>query len=168
MSGSFPMTCQLLSINALFSVSEICMKPWLRCCVVTDSMSSSTNVRMLCWWYAGEEQIHWKDSRTQLSQEAKNSGVRFGAEGGRVVNHIMSSKREKCLRNRSWKPRDSHSSVFLQHTVSPSYLFQDGFPLRRLVSKTTQEELSQLDCEVGEEGEVSYNIGGNALWNKYI
>ncbi|TNN45538.1 hypothetical protein EYF80_044264 [Liparis tanakae] len=29
----------------------------------------------------------------------------------------------------------------------------DGFPLRSLVSKTAQKELSQLDCEVGEEGE---------------
>lgn len=45
-----------------------------------------------------------------------------------------------------------------------AYLFRDGFSIWRLVGEAAQEELSQLDCEVGEESEVSYNIGGNALW----
>lgn len=105
--------------------------------------------------------------------------MRVGEEGGREVNHIISSKREKCLDNKSWKPQDSCSGVFFPgywigvhgfwrkwDTFSSAYLFQDGFSLWRLVSKTAQEELGQLDREIGEEGEVSYNIRGDALRNK--
>lgn len=48
-------------------------------------------------------------------------------------------------------------------TFSSAYLFQDSLSFRRLVGKTAQEELGQLDCEVGEEGKVSYDVRGNAL-----
>lgn len=51
-------------------------------------------------------------------------------------------------------------------TFSSAYLFQDGFSLWRLVSETAQEKLGELDCEVGEKGEVSYDIRRNTLWNE--
>lgn len=134
-------------------------------------MLSNAEVSESPWWYAGEQHIH----TTLIGSQSGEVRV----EGGREVNHIISSKREKRLDNRSWKPQDSCSGIFLSwvldrsgsfwrkwDTFSSAYLFQDGFSLRRLVSKTAQEELGQLDCEVGEEGEVSYNVRRDALWNK--
>lgn len=47
--------------------------------------------------------------------------------------------------------------------TNSSHLFDGFLSLRRLVGKATQEELSQLDGEVGEECKVSYNIRGDAL-----
>lgn len=105
--------------------------------------------------------------------------MRVGRGRREEVNHIISSKREKCLDNKSWKPQDSCPGIFFPgywmgvdsfwhkwDKFLSAYLLQDGFSLWRLVSETTQEELGQLDCEVGEEGKVSYNIRGNTLWKK--
>lgn len=109
-------------------------------------MLSSADMRVLCGWYAEETLIHsvLTGSQKRLIESGK---------GRTEVNHICSPKREKCL------------DISFGDAYSQAYLFQDSLPLRRLVSKTTQEELRQLDCEVGEEGEVSHNIRGNTLWN---
>lgn len=54
------------------------------------------------------------------------------------------------------KPQGRCAGIF--YMFCRAYLFRDGFPLWRLVCKAAQEELSQLDGEVGKEGEVSYDI----------
>lgn len=56
--------------------------------------------------------------------------------------------------------------IHFRWTNSRAHLFQDFFSLRWLVGKAAQEELSQLDGEVGEECKVSHNIRGDALWEE--
>lgn len=98
-------------------------------------------------------------------------------EGGRWITSFP-PKGKSVWTTKVTKPQDSCSGIFFPgywigvdgfwrkwDTFSSAYLFQDGFSLWRLVSKTAQKELGQLDCEVGEEGKISYNIRGNALWN---
>lgn len=65
----------------------------------------------------------------------------------------------------SWRQHLKNHKIAARAFCSP-YLFQDGFPHRRLVGKAAQEELSQLDCEVGKEGKISYNIWGKTLQKK--
>lgn len=48
--------------------------------------------------------------------------------------------------------------IYIFVGATSSHLFHDFLSLRRLVGKAAQEELSQLDGEVGEERKVSYNI----------
>lgn len=71
--------------------------------------------------------------------------------------HNVFSEWEECLDDSMRKTTRSLRTHFSIGFCAP-YLFQDGFPHRRLVGKAAQEELSQLDREVGKEGEVSYNI----------
>lgn len=68
-------------------------------------------------------------SFTLPSLEAKSGEVRVGEEGGREVNHIISSKREKCLNNKSWKPQDSCSGIFFPGYWIGVFLTEVGYIL---------------------------------------
>lgn len=105
------------------------------------------------WWYAGQ--------RTYLHSSHRKASDCGKGRRGRHGLIIFSLNGKSVLTTAFEKPQDRCAGIF--YMFCAPHLFQDGFSHRWLVGKAAQEELSQLDCKVGKEGEVSYDIWGETL-----
>lgn len=186
MRSSFSFTCQLPSFDLkkrfLLSsclMAELELYQWLPCCLVT--LHRRCNAISQCERVVAKV---CRGSNTHSFTLWHRKPELLGIRGMKAkVNHIISSKRKKSFDNKKQNPQNCLFGPFslvcfvsceLNHrclwrkweTFIPAYLFQDGFSLRWLVSKAAQEELGQLDGEIGEEGKVSDNIRHDALSNK--